>query len=365
MNYQITNNWTPLSVLTSIAIGSPMVLSNAGRAGDIIEVIVSDTEPLAADRGVPVKQLDNQYTISGQSQESWVRYIRYDLTGTITPLRTCLLSVQDLAFIQESDALPSDLMTGNTLGSRRLKVSNEPFTLLISKGLVPGHSMVYVNAYANSIGTTEKLIWPLSSQYVISDTPSTFWLTSTNVADANDILVEWLDGDRNRFSSVIALNGQTSVPFAIGVGLRINKIRAINDVAGTLGDVYISREDSHSNGVPTDPDMIVSYFAQNTQTSTLAAYAVPAGYTLFGLTGYFSSPKGKDNDFYWNARNVAAGIPATRTNVVSVYQSTIEIDFAMTPIPQYTDAYFTSKTASGSGSVDSRIVGILVDNNFL
>lgn len=134
MNYQITNNWTALSVLTGIAIGSPLVLSNAGRAGDIIEAIVSDTEPLDTDRGVPIKQLDNQYTISGQSQEVWVRYIRYDLTGTITPTRTCLLSVQDSAFIQESDALPSDLVTSNAFGSRRLRVSSEEsqieFTLL-------------------------------------------------------------------------------------------------------------------------------------------------------------------------------------------------------------------------------------------
>tara|TARA_R110000765_G_C18931952_1_gene606850 strand:- start:1242 stop:2063 length:822 start_codon:yes stop_codon:yes gene_type:complete len=260
---------------------------------------------------------------------------------------------------------PSDLMTSEVENQRRLKVSDEPFTLLISKGLVPGHSMVYVNAYAESVGTTEKLIWPLTSQYVITDTPSTFWLTSTNVADTNDILVEWLDSARTKFSTVVTLNGQTSVPFAVGIGLRINKMRAINDVAGTLGDVYAARADGHAAGIPTDTDMIVSYFAQDTQTSTLAFYAVAAGHTLFGLSGYFSSPKGRDNDFFWNARNAVGGIPGTRTNVVSVYQTTIEIDFAMTAIPQYTDAYFTSKTQAGSGSIDSRIVGILVDNNYL
>ena len=260
---------------------------------------------------------------------------------------------------------PSDLMTSEVENQRRLKVSDEPFTLRVSKGLVPGHSMVYVNTFANSIGTTEKLMWPLASQYVITDTPSTFWLTSTNVADTNDILVEWLDSARNRVSTVVTLNGQASVPFAVGIGLRINKMRAINDVSGTLGDVYAARADSHSAGIPTDTDMIVSYFAQDTQTSTLAFYAVAAGHTLFGLTGYFSSPKGRDNDFFWNARNAAAGIPGTRTNVVSVYQTTVEIDFAMTPIPQYTDAYFTAKSETGSGSVDSRIVGILIDNNYL
>lgn len=48
---------------------------------------------------------------------------------------------------------PSDLMTSDIEGSRRVKVSSEDFTLLVSKGIiVSGHSMVYVNSYAESIG---------------------------------------------------------------------------------------------------------------------------------------------------------------------------------------------------------------------
>lgn len=266
------------------------------------------------------------------------------------------------------NGLFSDLMSSDRVDTRRVKVATqqqEPLELAINKGKAPGHRMVYVNSFANNIGATEKLIWPLSTQYVISDTPSTFWLTSTSAADTKDILVEWLDGARNRFSTVVTLNGQTSVPFAIGVGLRINKMRTVNSIVGTLGNVYATRQDSHVAGIPTNPDMIVSYIEQAAQTSTLAFYGVPSGHTLFGTTGYFSSPKGRDNDFFWNARNAAIGIPPTRTNVVSVYESTIEIDFAMTPIPENTDAYFTAKTEAGNGSVDSRVVGILVDNNYL
>lgn len=260
---------------------------------------------------------------------------------------------------------PSDLMTNDVEYRRRLKVSSEPLELLINKGLIPGHRMVYVNSFANVINATEKLIWPLPTQYVISDIPSTFWLTSTNAADNKDILIEWLDGARNRFTTVVTLNGQASVPFAVGVGLRINKMRVINTITRTLGNVYASRENSHSAGIPTNSSMIVSYIEQVAQTSTLAFYGVPNGYTLFGTTGYFSSPKGRDNEYFWNARNAVIGIPPTRTNVISAYQSSIDIDFAMTPIPENTDAYFTAKTAAGNGSVDSRVVGILVDNNYL
>lgn len=123
MTYQITGDWAALSVLTNIPIGKPMILSNAGRAGDIIEVIISDIQPSISDRGVPVKQLDSQYRIAGQSKEAWVRYIRYDLNGTITPTKTCLLSVQDASLILEADAFSNDLIDGDRYGSRGIKAS--------------------------------------------------------------------------------------------------------------------------------------------------------------------------------------------------------------------------------------------------
>ena len=364
MNHKITNEWTALSVLTGIEIGTPMVLSNAGRAGDVIESIVSDTKPWSEDRGVPIKNLDNQYTISGQSQEVWVRYIRYDLTGTITPLRTCLLSVQDSAFIQESDALPSDLLTSNILGHRSLKVSNQPLELLISKGLMPGHRMVYVNSYANVIDSTPKLVWPFPSQYSFGDAATSFWLSSTSATDTQNILIQTLDSDYNEHSFVIPLSGQTPVEFSVGVGLRVNKVRNVSQQQ-TVGDVYVARENNHTNGEPDDSDMIVSAFEQSRQTSNLALFTVPAGHTLFGDVGYFSAPKGRDNDFYWNVRNQSAAIPDTITNVVSVYESTVQLSFAMTPIPEKTDAFFTSSTQTASGRVSVRVVGILVDNNYL
>ena len=224
--------------------------------------------------------------------------------------------------------------------------------------------MVYVNSYANNITTTTKLIWPLASQYAISDTPTSFWLSSTSAVDTNNILIETLDSDYNEKSFIISLSGQTPVEFSEGTGLRINKMRCISP-NGTIGDVYAARENAHTGGVPNDSSMIVSAFESSRQTSNLAFFTVPAGFTLFGQVGYFSAPKGRDNDFYWNVRNPSIGIPLTATNVVSIYESTVQLDFAMTPIPQKTDAFFSSNTTTGNGRVSCRVVGILVDNDYL
>lgn len=258
----------------------------------------------------------------------------------------------------------SDLLTSEKEGIRRLKVASEPVGLMISKGQVEGHRMVYVNAYANNINTATKLIWPLASQYEFGTSASSLWLSSTDAADNQSILIQALDGNYVEQDYVIQLNGTTPVEFAVGVGFRVNKVRNVT-ATQTLGDVYVARESNHSGGVPIDSSMIVNMFEQRKQTSNLALYTVPAGHTLFGTTGYFSAPKSRDNDFYWNASNPVAGIPPTETNVLSVYESTIEVDFAMTPIPEKTDAYFSSSTEAGSGRVSCRVVGILVDNNFL
>ena len=259
----------------------------------------------------------------------------------------------------------SDMFDSNDrVGVRRFKVSSENPELSISKGHMPGHRMIYVNSYANSIGTTTKLIWPFSSQYEFGDTATSFWLSSTSNTDNQNILIQTLDADYKEQNFVIALSGQAPVEFSAGVGLRVNKVRNVS-AQQTVGDVYVSRENDHASGVPRDSSMIVSAFEQEKQTSNLALFSVPAGHTLFGDVGYFSAPKSRDNDFFWNARNQSANIPQTVTNVVSVYENTVQIDFAMTPIPEKTDAYFSSRTETGSGRVSCRVVGILVDNDYL
>lgn len=241
---------------------------------------------------------------------------------------------------------------------------SDDFIFNVSKGLVPGHSMVYVNSYANTIGTTEKLIWPFASQYVFSDTPSTLYLSSTNAADTQTLLIDWLDGDYVQHQDFVALNGQTPVEFAMGMGSRVNRA-LVTGPTETQGNVYIARDNAHTNGVPNDSSMIVMAFEQRTQTRSMGMYTVPAGHTLYGVSGYFSAPKNRDNDFFWNIRNPDTGLPATNTNVVSVYQSTVEVNFRATPVPEKTDAFFTSSTETGNGRVSSRIVAMLVDNEYI
>lgn len=262
----------------------------------------------------------------------------------------------------------SSLIVTETYSRDNARSFSSNFITEVSKGLIPGHEMVYVNAYATDIGTIEKLIWPFPSQYVFSDTPSTLYLSSTDATADQNVVIDWLDGDYLPMRSVVQLNGQTPVPFATDAGLRVNRAFVVGNTS-VEGNVYIARENNHAAGVPVDTSMIVTAFEQRTQTRAMCLYTVPDGYTLFGLSGYFSSPKGRDNDFFWNIRNADPlnGLPSTNTNVVSIYQSTVEVDFRSTPVPSKTDAFFTSVATSGSANdrVSARIVGVLIDNEYL
>jgi len=127
VNYTISREWTSVSILTGHAIGMPFSITNAGRAGDLIEVIVSDTQPAVEDRGEPLAQLLRSYNISGQTQEVWIRYIRYDLNGTILPepSRVCQISIQHDSFIVDQGGIPPDLLTNNIYGVRRIAVDSQ------------------------------------------------------------------------------------------------------------------------------------------------------------------------------------------------------------------------------------------------
>ena len=238
---------------------------------------------------------------------------------------------------------------------------SDDFLLEVSKGKVAGHRIQYIHSYAPLIDTTEAFIWPLNGQITFSDTPSNLYLTSSNAADTGFVFIRWLDENYDEQQGLYQLSG--TAPVLIGLGLRVDQSFTAG-VDKTLGDIYVSNALTHTAGVPTQSTTVMMY-EQRTQTRSMASFTVPAGHTAFGLSGYFSSPKGRDNDFFWNIRSPSGLLPPINTNVVSVFESTVEIDFKFTSIPEETDAWFTAKSETGSGRVSIRIPALIIDNTYL
>jgi len=155
VNYTISREWTSVSVLTGHAIGIPFSITNAGRAGDLIEVIVSDTQPAVDDRGEPLAQLLRSYNISGQAQEVWIRYIRYDLNGTILPepSRVCQISIQHNSFITEQGGIPLDAITDSDYGTQRISTSAQDSKVYaLNSNKLHSIAANYIIQAGNSIG---------------------------------------------------------------------------------------------------------------------------------------------------------------------------------------------------------------------
>ena len=154
MQIGIGNIWLPISTFTGIPAGTQVYLQNSGRAGDLIEVLLSDTQPPVEARGVPLRQFDPVYRVSAQPLQIWVRHIRYDLNGTILPTdaRKCLLDIRTDTDIAPANIIPNDAYTSND-ATKRLKVSSVTRSeLQISRG-------------DYFVGSSERLAIPTGNTY--------------------------------------------------------------------------------------------------------------------------------------------------------------------------------------------------------
>lgn len=108
MAFEISNQWTSIFNLTGFLVGEPINIQNAGRAGDLLELVISIDQPSDDERGYVVRSLDPMFRITGQSSDVWIRYIRYDINCTITPRDNarCLANISNNEQITTMDSYP-------------------------------------------------------------------------------------------------------------------------------------------------------------------------------------------------------------------------------------------------------------------
>ena len=108
------------------------------------------------------------------------------------------------------------------------------FFLEISRNSFSKYFTTHRNAYATSIGTNERIVWPLSSTqdrpYISSQ--SVLDIVSSSASDtsagtgARTLLVEGLDGSFNLVSETVTLNG-TSIVQTVNQYFRINRLLVV------------------------------------------------------------------------------------------------------------------------------------------
>ena len=153
------------------------------------------------------------------------------------------------------------------------------FPLAIARDLVAGVS--HINKFGENpdVDSTAEDIWDFGGAYIFSTTAAIDTLSSTNVNDLQDIIVEGLDSDWLEVVQEVTMNGQSKVSLTIPL-IRIN--RAFNnDDNAVQGNIHIYENTAISGGIPTDGTKVRAMIRDGNNQSLMAIYSVPANKTAY------------------------------------------------------------------------------------
>ncbi len=203
-----------------------------------------------------------------------------------------------------------------TTWTRHLYEHND---LAISKGESNGYSTLFKYGFNPDINGTEETIWTHGGNIPWPDTAFTAYVVSSSSNDSgggtgsNTVQVEGLDADYNIKSVSVTLNGTTPVEVS-GTWIRIN--RSFVTLAGTggtsAGTILIQNSDA---------SVVYADLGAGNQTQ-LAAYTVPAGYTLYLDDVNFTAALSQSNKYVQVSLHTRAfGSNVFRTRFINVIQS--------------------------------------------
>ena len=90
-SFNIPTSWINLNTLSSIPVGTEILLQNRGKFGDVIEAAISVTEPESSFAGIVLEQY-GFYRVDAGENDVWVRFIR--LADQTPAVGTTKLQVQ-------------------------------------------------------------------------------------------------------------------------------------------------------------------------------------------------------------------------------------------------------------------------------
>ena len=241
--------------------------------------------------------------------------------------------------------------------------------LAIARGHTPGYRALYKFGYNPDVNGTEETVWAQGGNYPWIDNAVTMFVSSSSVNDAsggtgaNTIIIQGLDEDYNEIEETVVLNGQTQVATQLSY-LRV--YRAFVTLAGSSGTsggtIYIGSSGA-TGGVPNGT--IYANLGLGNQTQ-IAAYTVPAGYTLYLDDINFTagiSQAGKVATCSFVSRGVGSNVFRTRfINVLQSNQLITKFEYAQ-PYTEKTDLECRVRTDSSNNAIGASFQGVLIKND--
>jgi len=240
--------------------------------------------------------------------------------------------------------------------------------LAISRGHSQGYRTLYKFGYNPDVDTQEETVWGNSGDYVWLDNAVTMFVSSTSANDtgtgtgARTILIQGLDEDYNEIEETITLSGQTQVATQLSY-LRIYRsfVTLAGSNEGTSGVIYIGSSGA-TGGVPNTTVYASISIGNQTQ---IAAYTVPAGYTLYVDEINFTAAVSQAQKLVhckFNSRDYESNV--FRTRFVQVIQSNQLIQSFKYPqgFAEKTDLECRVSTDTSNTAIGASFQGVLIKN---
>ena len=240
--------------------------------------------------------------------------------------------------------------------------------LAIARGHTAGYTAIYKFGYNPDVNGTEETVQAEGGNYVWLDNAVTVFASSSSANDtgggtgANTITIQGLDEDYNEIEESITLNGQTQVATQLSY-LRV--YRAFVTLAGSGGTsggtVYLGS----SGATAGVPNTVYASLGLGNQTQ-IAAYTVPAGYTLYLDDINFTagiSQAGKVATCSFVSRDQGSNVFRTRfINVLQSNQLITKFEYPQ-PYAEKTDLECRVVTDSSNNAIGASFQGVLIKND--
>lgn len=240
--------------------------------------------------------------------------------------------------------------------------------LAIARGFTKGHKALYKFGYNPDVNGEEETVWAQGGNMTYPTSAVTMFVSSTSANDANggtganSILIQGLDENYDEIEETVFLNGQTQVATQLAY-LRV--YRAFVTLAGTGGTsggtIYIGSSGA-TGGVPNTTVYANLSFGNQTQ---IAAYTVPAGYTLYVDDINFTaalSQANKTATCSFVSRTFGSNVFRTRLiNVLQSNQLIAKFEYPQ-PFTEKTDLECRVITNTTNNAIGASFQGVLIKN---
>ena len=240
--------------------------------------------------------------------------------------------------------------------------------LAIARGFTKGHKALYKFGYNPDVNGDEETVWAQGGNMTYPTSAVTMFVSSTSANDANggtganSILIQGLDENYDEIEETVFLNGQTQVATQLAY-LRV--YRAFVTLAGTGGTsggtIYVGSSGA-TGGVPNTTVYANLSFGNQTQ---IAAYTVPAGYTLYVDDINFTaalSQANKTATCSFVSRTFGSNVFRTRLiNVLQSNQLIAKFEYPQ-PFTEKTDLECRVITNTTNNAIGASFQGVLIKN---